>query len=199
KEILKTKNRQLTTNLIDIGTGSGNIIISIAKNSIRQPADKIQNSFIATDISQEALHIARKNISKHKLKNKIKVIHSSLLDFIFENKNYKLKTKNLIIIANLPYLSKKIYSATHPTVKNFEPKSALLSSNHGLAHYEKLLKQIKTLAESKNYKLKTISYLEISPEQKNILSNMIRRILPAAKINFYKDLSKRWRVCQVKI
>jgi len=202
--VLSSVNSQQSTeknnfSVIDVGTGSGNIIVSIAKKMTNDQSLMTDTNYFATDISKEALRIARKNISKHELKNKIKVIHSSLLDFIFENKNYELKNKNLIIIANLPYLSEKIYSATDPTVRNFEPRSALLSEREGLAHYEKLLKQIKTLAESKNHKLKTISYSEISPEQKKFLSGMIKNILPAAKSRFFKDLSGRWRICRLEI
>lgn len=185
--------------VIDVGTGSGNIIVSIAKKITDDQLSMTDLNYFAVDISKEALRVARKNISKHELKNKIKVIHSSLLDFIFKNKNYRLKTKNLIIIANLPYLSEKIYSVTAPNVKNFEPKSALLSSNHGLAHYENLLKQIKKLASVISHQSSVISYMEISPEQKSLLSKLIKEILPQAKIKFYRDLSKKWRACQVKI
>jgi release factor glutamine methyltransferase len=225
KEILQAKSYKLQpkagppmaekTTIIDIGTGSGNIIISLAKNlSSRHPELNSESprcrptydigmtnlSFIAVDISKEALRIARRNIKRHKLEKKIKVIHSDLLIFFLEKKiNSKseiLNSKNykLIIVANLPYLSQEIYSATDPTVKRFEPRSALLSEKEGLYHYERLLEQIKEIT---NYGLLVTSYLEFSPEQKLPLQDLVKKIFPKARIRFHKDLSGRWRVVEI--
>lgn len=46
-----------------------------------------------------------------------------------------------IIVANLPYLSEKVYSKTSACIKKYEPKKALVASSHGLYFYKKLLKQ----------------------------------------------------------
>jgi release factor glutamine methyltransferase len=112
--------------------------------------------------------------------------------------NFTNLTKHLPRVANLPYLSKKIYSSAPNDVKKYEPKSALYSCEAGLAHYHKLLKQIKEI--SINYKLKTIScILEISPEQKQSFTKLIKNILPEAKISFEKDLARKWRICKIDI
>lgn len=185
QEVQDTITKHQTPNIIDVGTGSGNIIISLAKN-IRN-----KNNFIAVDISGEALKIARQNAKANNVSEKIKFLHENLLDKI-KNVN------NSIIIANLPYLSQKIYSATLPTVKKYEPKSALYSANAGLDHYERLLKQINKL-KTTNQKLQTIILLEISPEQKTKLSKIIKTILPTSKFEFHKDLANKWRVCKIKI
>jgi release factor glutamine methyltransferase len=81
-------------------------------------------------------------------------------------------------------------------VKKFEPKSALYSANHGLAHYEKLLKQIRALSMADN-KLSITAFLEISPEQKLSLTKIIESIFPSATIAFTKDLAGKWRVCTI--
>lgn len=183
EEVLKLKPKNKT--LVDVGTGSGNIIIALAKNI--SPA----NEFYATDISAAALKIARQNARLHKVDKKIRFFKGSLLAPILKSTNYKLKTTDLIILANLPYLSKKIYAATGPNVKKFEPRSALFSPHDGLEHYEKLLLQIK------NHKINPLIFLEISPEQKPKITTLIRSILPAAKPEFFRDLAGKWRLCKI--
>lgn len=180
---LETKNQKLKT-ILDIGTGSGNIIISIAKNQ------KIKTkNYYAVDISKKALTVSRQNAKRHKVD--IKFLHGSLLDKIKD-------ADNSIIIANLPYLSEEIYADTLPNVKKYEPKSALYSPKEGLDHYEKLLKQISEL-KTKNQKLETSILLEISPEQKTKLPKIIKAHLPQAKTAFLKDLARKWRVCKITI
>jgi len=121
-----------------------------------------------------------------------------LLDHFLKNNTPLRQFDNLIILANLPYLSNKLYRATAPTVKNFEPKSALYSPKAGLEHYEKLLKQIKILTN--HYSLFTVHcFLEFSPEQKKALIVLVKKILPFAKIRFQKDLAGKWRVCIIDL
>ncbi len=190
QEILVAKNTPLS--VIDIGTGSGNIIISIAKNS----KDKKINYF-GIDISGKALIIAKYNAKKHSL-TKIKFIKSNLFEHFLKNNATIKQFNNLIIVANLPYLSKKIYSATAPNVKNFEPKSALYSPKAGLDHYEKLLKQIGNL-KNDSHILHVSCFMEIGPEQKKSLNILVKKILPAASIQFEKDLAGKWRICTIKL
>lgn len=172
--------------IIDIGTGSGNIIISVAKSLKNK-----KTNYFGADIFKEALTVAKYNAKKHN-QEKIKFIQGNLLEpFLKNKKNFSLNSR-CIILANLPYLSNKIYSATLPTVKNFEPKSALQSRVAGLGHYIKLFEQIKKM--NKKYKIDYI-ILEFSPEQKKELHILTKKILPLSKIHFYKDLARKWRIC----
>lgn len=175
-------------NIIDIGTGSGNIIITLAKNI------KNKNNYFGIDISPKALMVAKSNVKKNNIEKKIKFIKSDLLKFFIQDTKYKIQ--DTILVANLPYLSKKIYEHTLPDVQNFEPKSALLSGHDGLDHYRKLFKQIKNL-EDKNYKLKAI--LEISPEQKTKIAKLAKYHFPCAKLKFQKDLAGKWRMVDIDI
>lgn len=184
--------------IIDVGTGSGNIIISLAK-SLEERSKKKEIRFFGTDISSEALKIAKYNAKKNKLNKKIKFIKSDLLNSKKLQKKITMKQcGNVTIIANLPYLSKKIYNSTKPDIKNYEPKSALYSPQGGLRHYEKLLRQIKTLHTSYFF-VHASCFMEFSPEQKNALRILIKKILPSAQTEFKKDLAGKWRVCAIKL
>ena len=218
----RTKNNKNKTCIIDIGTGSGNIIISIAheleKNTKypatsgpRQGGGKTPDTkYYAIDISKNALTIAKKNAKNHGVDKKIIFLNGDLLSPLIRNCELEIRNSTMIIVGNLPYLSDKIYKSAPVDVKKYEPKSALYSANAGLAHYEKLLKQIKNI--SKSHKLpastrgdsssmrggETIScFLEFSPEQKQTLEKLIRNILPQAKIFFAKDLAGKWRICKI--
>jgi release factor glutamine methyltransferase len=205
EESLRALRNTLCNNnvtLIDIGTGSGNIIISIIKNISELCHSRLRGNdnckFYATDISGKALRVAKFNALKNKVNKKIKFIESDLLNIFIQDTKYKIRATNLLIVANLPYLSKKIYGTTAPDVKNFEPKSALLSGKDGLEHYEKLFQQIKNLLDS-YFLLHTLCFLEISPEQKPKINKLVRKYFPSVSPSFSRDLAGKWRVVSFNI
>lgn len=191
---LRIKNYELS--IIDVGTGSGNIIISLAKNlkDLRFKNDDLR--FFGIDISDKEIKVAKQNAKKHKVDKKIKFIKSDLLGNkkILNNLTMK-QCSHLIILANLPYLSKKIYGSVSREVKR-EPKSALLSAEEGLSHYKKLFAQIKELSVV-GCKLSVL--LEFSPEQKNKITKLVKTLFPDAKIRFFKDLAGKWRICKITL
>jgi len=197
KEI-STIKKFATLLVLDIGTGSGNIIISLARNIKNKIKNKIK--FFGIDISEKTLDVAKQNARKNKVANKIKFIKSNLLNYFLRDKNNLLKIKNtkLIIVSNLPYLSQEIYSQTLPNVKKFEPASALLSGRHGLDHYKKLLDQIERLKE-KYPALRLTCYMEFSPEQRTRLQKIIKGYFPESQVEFQKDLRNKWRVASFSI
>lgn len=193
---LTANNRQLTT-VLDLGTGSGNIIISLTRNIKHGTRNKIK--YYGCDINPKALAVAKKNAKLHGVDKKIKFLKSDLL------KNKKLinnltikQCNNLIFLANLPYLSKKIYGSTSTGIKKYEPKSALFSPQNGLGCYIKLLKQLNKL-KGNRFTFNISCFIEISPEQKPKITKLIRIYLPKAETEFYKDLAKKWRVCKIKL
>jgi release factor glutamine methyltransferase len=183
-------------NIIDVGTGSGNIIISLANNIDSVNCELKTVHYSAIDISTEALKIAKKNAKLNQVDKQIKFFSGNLLDPVFKSKIIN-RNSSLIILANLPYLSKNIYSSCAPNVKKYEPKSALYSPQEGLGHYAKLLKQIHLLSSIE--KLKIILFLEISPEQKKLIPPLIKKYFPQAKIKFQKDLAQKWRIIKITL
>lgn len=185
-----------SVSIIDVGTGSGNIIISIA-NELKKVIGHRSSiiGFFGIDISKDALKIAKNNAKTHGVDKKIDFLHGDLLSPIIGNWKLEIGNSTMIIVANLPYLSKEIFASAPIDVKKYEPKSALYSSKQGLSHYEKLLKQIKKLLFIVHCSLFVV--LELSPEQKTLITKMIKKIFPSAKIEFFKDLAGKWRVCKI--
>ena len=164
--------------ILEIGTGSGCVALTLAKHL---PKTKVT----AVDISEKALGVARRNRKALGLKN-IGFKKSDLLSDV--------KTIPNIIIANLPYLTKKELGEAS-IVR--EPKLALYGGKDGLAVYKRMLGQIKERLIDNDYHL-TI-FLEINPSQKSKLSKIIQEIFPKAEVEVKKDLARRDRLFIVKI
>lgn len=106
----------------DIGTGCGNIAISIIKNI------SSEIKIYATDISNKALKIAKKNAFLHKVEDKIIFVQTDKLQYFIDN-NIVLD----IIVSNPPYVTEEEYKNLQPEIY-FEPKIALVTST-GLEFY----------------------------------------------------------------
>lgn len=186
EEILKSKIVNHKSAIIDVGTGSGAIAVSLAKN--------LTNSKIfATEISKKALTVAKKNA--HQNKTKITFLHGNLFELFLKS---KIKNpKSLTIVANLPYLATRQWQKTQPEIKKYEPRQALDGGTDGLKYYREILQQIELLAT--NHPLSITSLFEIDPSQKNPITKLIKRRFPVAKIEIKKDLAGRDRVVVFKI
>lgn len=198
--LIPENNKSEKIKIIDVGTGSGNIIVSIA-HAMEHEALNIEQDkeirFFGIDISTEALKVAKKNAKKNSLDKKIKFMHGNLLQPVLECSMLHVPC-SIIITANLPYLSVDIYNNAPMDVKKYEPKSALYSAEAGLAHYRKLLEQLKNIL-SIHHLSSTIILLEISPEQKLQITKLIKSIFPSAKTELVKDLAGKWRLCKINI
>jgi len=183
----------INTAIVDVGTGSGCIIITLAE--ILNTKYQIPNTkFIATDISAAALSVAKKNARLHGLDKQIKFFRGNLLGPILKSlpcrqagKILNLKSK-IIITANLPYGWKawKNNCSQDSIGLKFEPPVALYTGKNGLQLYEKLLKQIAILAS--NYKKDITCFFEFDPRQTVMLKKLIKKYLPDSRAEIKKDL-----------
>lgn len=170
-------NRLQTVDLIDVGTGSGCIAITLAKKL----ADLgVKNSVWGLDISRKALKVARKNSEKNNLYGCIKFLHSDLLKVI----DFEKMKGPIFITANLPYLTPQQYKKS-PTIKK-EPKKALVSGVDGLGHYRRLFAQIK--ARIPRSKDRLVVFCEIDENQRHSFPALAEKFFPDVKIEIKKDL-----------
>ena len=99
---------------------------------------------------------------------------------------------DLIITANLPYLTRKQFQS-EPTIQKEPPLALIADDKNGLSLYEELLKQIKNLNHSATI------FLEIDPRQSVEMNKLIQNIFPKAKFEIKKDLAKRDRLAIIRI
>ena len=168
KTINYAKKLKEPLDILDIGTGSGAIAITLAKH--------LNSKVIATDISEKALEIAQKNAKRNNTKINFK--QSDIL------KNVKGKFD--IIISNPPYIYKD--ETIDPLVKDNEPSLALYADNKGLYFYEEILKNIKPYLKEKS-----IIAFEIGMTQSEDITKIAQKYLPKAKIITEKDLTGKDR------
>ena len=180
--------------VIDVGAGSGAIIISILK-SLKDMSFKFQvSSFIAIDSSKRALDVAYENAKRLGVSRDIQFLHGNLIQPVVDQLNtYKLKAISYkLILANLPYLASKEMKNLQPEVR-YEPRQALDGGKDGLDVYRIFFKQ---LAKLQNTPFTVIC--EIAPGQKNGILKMVKAALPQSATEFIKDLSGRARFTAIK-
>ncbi|NCN99766.1 peptide chain release factor N(5)-glutamine methyltransferase [Candidatus Falkowbacteria bacterium] len=192
--VKKDKQQHVTSTIVDIGTGSGAIIIAVVSELKKLKNDIFKNSeFKASDISAPALKVAKQNAIKHKLSSKIKFYRGNLLQ-AFKFKQNQLNKKHLIIAANLPYLTSTQINKS-PGI-NHEPRLALDGSKQGFKYYRELFKQLKELNLNE---VKISLICEIDPSQ-NISGQKIAKLyFPTANIISKKDLRKKYRFLVISI
>ena len=174
EEVIKIAKKIKAKNILDLCTGSGEIGISLAKYL---PETKI----VATDISNDALNIARKNAVINNVQNQMIFINSDL----FTNLEAQ---KFDIIVSNPPYIKTNVIEKLDIQVKN-EPNIALDGGEDGLDFYRKIIK------ESYQY-LKYNGYLclEIGFDQKDDVVNILNETENFKNIYCKKDLGDNDRV-----
>ena len=159
-------------NILDIGTGSGCLIVSLLK-------ERKECKATAIDISKESLKVAKINANLHHLRNKIKFLNIDIDKF--KTNKYDL------IISNPPYINKIELNRLDDDVRLYEPRLALYG---GITGFEEIKKIIKNSYKLLKYNGKMI--LEIGEKQKNYTIKIL------TKNGFYinkicKDLSGKDR------
>ena len=153
-QVLKLTVNKTKLNILDIGVGSGCILLSILKE---------KREFLGTgvDISKRCIEISYLNSRNMNLKNRVKFFKTDI-----DNFNYG---KYDLIISNPPYLKKLDFKYLDKDVANFEPKIALDGGIEGLSVIRKTIKKSSELIKKNG-----LFILEIAFDQRNKVKNLLR-------------------------
>jgi release factor glutamine methyltransferase len=143
-----------TGRLLDAGTGSGAIVISLA-------TELPDWQLTGLDISSPALCVARENVERHQLEQQIELIEGDLAQL--PQQQYDL------IVSNPPYIARDEWDDLMPEVRCFEPALALLAEDEGLICYQQLAAQASQRLRSGGWLLVEIGYRQ-APVVKELFS-----------------------------
>jgi release factor glutamine methyltransferase len=155
EQILKIYSKESQLQLLDIGTGSGCILLSILKE---------RPNFYGTgiDISKKSINVSKFNANKLNLTNRTRFIHSSV-------DNFKIGKYDLIV-SNPPYIKLLNLKYLEKDVVNFEPKLALSGGFDGFSKIRKVINKASNLIKKKGKFI-----LEIGFNQKNKVKEILRK------------------------
>ena len=154
--IINSAGKEENIDILDIGTGSGNIAVSIAMNL---PNSKIS----AMDNSIDALEVAKENAKLNSVENRIDFMNESILyGFNYPAKKYD------IIVSNPPYISAEEFRVVQPELKVFEPRAALTDEGDGLTFFRIISSKTKTILKEKG-KL----FFEVGKDQSKLVEKIL--------------------------
>jgi len=154
EQVLKIYSKNVQSQILDIGTGSGCILLSILKE---------RSNFYGTgiDISKKSINVSKFNAKQLNLTNRVKFFYSSVDNF--NNGKYD------IIVSNPPYIEQLSLKYLEKNVVNFEPKLALSGGFDGFSKIRKVINKASILIK-KNGKF----ILEIGFNQKNKVIKILK-------------------------
>ena len=169
-------------NIADIGTGSGVIAVSIA---IYLPNVHV----LATDLSREALQIAKRNAEKHGVSKRIDFVECDLLP---EKSSFVIRKSTInVLCANLPYIpTQELHKLP---IYNREPTLALDGGEDGLDYYRKLMRTAPEWLAPNG-----LMVLEIESSQGLETLYLARETFPDADIRLHKDLAGKDRLLSIE-
>ena len=172
EKVLELTRNKLNLNFLDIGVGSGCIILSILKE---------KKNFYGTgiDISKKCIDICKINANNLKVFNRLKLFKSDI-------DNFSLGKYDLII-SNPPYIKNLNLKYLEEDVIGYEPRSALSGGLDGLSEIKKVINN-----STKLIKKNGILILEIASDQVHVTSNILRKKGFFVK-KIFKDLAKNNR------
>lgn len=162
----------------DIGTGSGAIAISVSKEESRV-------KMFATDISEEAIEVAKLNANNNEAK--VEFMVGDMLQPLIE-KGIKLD----VLISNPPYIPQQ--EELEDSVIEFEPHVALFGGEDGLKFYRTILENC-----HKVLKEKAFMAFEMGWDQKEALTKEVLKVIPHAKVEVLQDINGKDRMLFVVI
>ncbi len=176
---LERAKAKLTPVIVDVGTGSGALALTLAHHLPRARV-------IATDISRDALDVTRLNARRLNLEPRVEFVESDLLE--------RVGAPFDLLVANLPYIPSARFGELPREISVFEPRRALDGGEDGLDVFCRLLAQLQSHAARGASAL-----LEISEEQGDAALELARQQLPKAMAALRQDLEGLDRVIEIQL
>lgn len=169
--LLRIRERRIAApRVLDIGTGSGILAVTIA-------AELPLSNIVATDVSVEALDVAKENARRHEVSDRIEFHRGSL--------TFGLNGPFDVVLCNPPYVLTKFLDG--PEVQpelSYEPRLALDGGEDGIDVYSRLLPELVTILADGG-----AAYIEIDPPVAEHCLNLAKQLMPAASVSVLTDLS----------
>ncbi len=156
EELLEEIGLETSKYLLDVGTGSGCIIISILK-------ERSNCAGTAIDISQKALNVAKYNAKIHQIQNKINFINIDIDKHIYNKYDF--------VLSNPPYINKFELNRLDSNVKSYEPHLALEAGVDGLNLIRKLILKSKILLKKRGKLIFEIGEKQVNKSKDLLLRN----------------------------
>ena len=184
-EFMGTREAEHETRVVDVGVGCGAVAVALAVNL---PHAEI----VATDVSPQALALARRNAESHGAARRIRFLEGDLLE--------PLDAPVDVIAANLPYVRTDDFEAGPPEISQHEPRLGLDGGPDGLHLIKRLLGQACLPAGRPRRYLRVggALFVEIGEEQGDAVRNLALESFPQAQIEVKQDLSRLDRVLVVR-
>jgi release factor glutamine methyltransferase len=167
--------------VLDVGTGSGAIAVSVA-------GEFPDADIWASDVSAEALEIARSNAHKHGLGARIQFVESDLLSAFHDTSQFFD-----IIVSNPPYIPSEDYNALPPEVGQYEPRTALDGGEGGILFVQKLILEAKDFLRPGGWLL-----IEMAPFQTAKAMDLVAQTGYYGEQRIAKDYSRKERVVMAR-
>ena len=154
---LELADRERSLSILDVGTGSGCIVISLLNELTNADA-------MATDISSKALEVARRNAQRHNVSDRVTFIQADSLSQLNQSAAFSL------IVSNPPYIPAADIATLQREVREHEPLTALVSGADGLDHIRALLLETPPLLHHDGYFI-----FEIGFGQREAIEHLVDR------------------------
>ena len=161
------------TRMLDLGTGSGAIAISLLKHWPNSSA-------VAVDISTKALEVARRNAFRHAVEQRLELLQSDWLAKVVGTFD--------LIVSNPPYISDGEMAGLAPEIRLWEPRLALTPGADGFAVYRLISDQLTNYLSSGGCAL-----FEVGKDQAEVTAGMLRAT-NLGEVSIYHDLNGHQRV-----
>ncbi len=162
-------------NIVDVCTGSGCIAVSVAKHLP-------QCTITAIDLSPDAVVIAKANVEQHQLTDRVSVVESNLMDTVPDNSVD-------FVLSNPPYVSEAEYAKLDKTVREHEPRMALVGGATGMEIIEQLASQAAKKMVANGWFI-----CELSPMIADQVESLMASTNQWTNITIVKDLARLKRL-----